>query len=111
METVAQEQVAAPGCTNVHTACDGYREGELSEGDDQGDGIALLIRNPHPSASVSSLQDASFCFHKGRILFWPNETTLSICLQKDTTEVWGGKTSESDAIQRDRHSVHTPGSF
>lgn len=45
------------------------------------------------------------------IPFWPNERSLSVCLQKDTTESGAGKTCESSATQeRQKISAHPAGS-
>ena len=61
--------VAALSCTNVHTAYDMHREGELSEAEDQGNKVDLLVCKPYPKAHVSSLLGTSFCFYKGEYSF------------------------------------------
>lgn len=94
-----QPGVAALSCTNVRTASDMHREGELSEGE-QGDKVDL-------SASPTLRPVFLLCwaphsvFIREKIPFRSHETSLSICLQKDTTEV------NQMPSRRDRKSVHT----
>lgn len=57
--------VAALSCITVHPAYDMHREGELSEGEDQGNEVDLPVCKPHPKARVSSLLGTPFCFYKG----------------------------------------------
>lgn len=110
--TQSQEQVPAghgsPGCTNACTARDGYGEGELLDTGGQG-AVALLVRKPHPAASVSFLQNASFYLHDGEgIPFWSNETSCPSVSRKTQQKSGAGETHESDVIRERQKNLSTP---